>query len=164
MDQFACIQHSFYTKPSRELLQSVAEVQDTTVKRTPIDTSKIQKFLDDAVELTEILQLEEYGIIVRKIRLDIRKVIEQLGRQEKKVQDWQEIKLLQVFFKQYTLDSEERMVRDRMVRDEGKGKMRECQKSAGLKVEKVLDEIRDTFETAMMWSPQLEDYVDKTPE
>ncbi|GKU15612.1 hypothetical protein FLAG1_11785 [Fusarium langsethiae] len=51
MDQFLSIQHTFDTEPSRDLLQSVIGIQDTVVNRTPIGSSSMKKFLDDAVEL-----------------------------------------------------------------------------------------------------------------
>jgi hypothetical protein len=37
------------------------------VNRTPIDSSRITKFLEDAAKLTEILKIKDYGDIIRKV-------------------------------------------------------------------------------------------------
>ncbi|KAF4439459.1 hypothetical protein F53441_12566 [Fusarium austroafricanum] len=86
MNEFVRLQTSFDTQPSRDLLQSIAEIQDTAVKRTPIDWPKMKKFLDNAVELVEILSIKEYGDIIGKIRMDIGKTVEGLRLDEQKAE------------------------------------------------------------------------------
>ncbi|KAG7413160.1 hypothetical protein Forpi1262_v017158 [Fusarium oxysporum f. sp. raphani] len=143
MDQFASVRHKRVVGASEELLQSVARIQDTTVKRTPMDSSRIRKTLDDAARLIEVLRIEECGDIVEKIRLEVGKTIDDLGRQEEEARSDELLKLLQIDEKRRMLDEQERMVCAEKER-----KMKECQKSARLKVKRVLGEASITFETS----------------
>lgn len=154
MDQFASIQHKHVVGASEELLQSLARIQDTTVKRTHMDSSQVRKTLFDAVRLVAVLGIEEYGDIIEKIRLEVGKTIEDddFGRQEQEAQSDELLKLLQIDQKRRMLDEQERMVCAEKER-----KMRECRKSAALKVKSVLDEAKLTFETPTC-SMQLADY------
>ncbi|PCD20088.1 hypothetical protein AU210_016786 [Fusarium oxysporum f. sp. radicis-cucumerinum] len=87
MDEFSIIQDTFHTEPSRDLLQSVAEIEDTAVRRTPIDWSRMKKLLDSAVELTEVLQTEEYGDLIKKIRVDVAQAIQDFVHQEEELRN-----------------------------------------------------------------------------
>lgn len=142
MDQFASIQHTFDTEPSRDLLQSVIGIQDTVVNRTPIDSSRMKKFLDDAVELTDILKMKDYGDMVKKVRLDIGKAIEDLSREEQEAEDHQEKKLKRIAEERMKLDEREAEVREYGIKNK-----RECQKSAELEVKKLLNEAKESLET-----------------
>ncbi|KAK7570435.1 hypothetical protein V3481_019613 [Fusarium oxysporum f. sp. vasinfectum] len=142
MDQFASIQHTFDTEPSRDLLQSVIGIQDTVVNRTPIDSSRMKKFLDDAVELTDILKMKDYGDMVKKVRLDIGKAIEDLSREEQEAEDHQEKKLKRIAEERMKLDEREAEVREYGIKNK-----RECQKSAELEVKKLLNEAKKSLET-----------------
>jgi hypothetical protein len=143
MDLFTSIRYAFHTEPSRELLQSVAEIEDTAVKRTPIDWSRTKKFLDNGVELTEVLQTEEYGDVIKRIRKDVTKAIQDLHYQEQKVRKEEIMELLQI-----NLEQEELNNREMSVRAEKEKEMRECQQSAGLKVMRTLDGAKIQFETS----------------
>jgi hypothetical protein len=143
MDQFSVIWYTFDTEPSRELLESVAEIEDAAVKRTPIDWSRTKKFLDNGVELTEVLQTEEYGDVIKRIRIDVTKAIQDLHHQEQKVRKEEIMELLQIYIKQDELND-----REWWVKAEKEKKMRECQQSAGLKVIRTLDGAKVLFETS----------------
>jgi hypothetical protein len=140
MDQLASIRHILDTIPSEHLLESVAGIQDIAVNRTPIDSSRMKKFLEDAVELTEILKMKDYGDIIRKVQLDIGKTTEGLSREEQEAKDRQEKKLKRIAEERKKLD--EREVDVRKEREKNK---RECQISAELEVKGFLDEARKSF-------------------
>jgi hypothetical protein len=124
------------------LLQSVIGIQDTVVNRTPIGSFSIKKFLDNAVELTEILKMKDYGDIVKKVRLDIGKAIEDLSREEQEAEDKQDKKLKRIAEKRMKLDEREAEVREYGAKDKT-----ECQESAQLKVKKLLNEAKKSLET-----------------
>jgi hypothetical protein len=98
MDQFSIIRYTFDKEPSKELLQSIAEIEDTAVKRTPIDWSRTKEFLDNAIELTDVLQTEEYGDAIKKIRVDVTKAIQNLRHQEQEVRKTELSELLSIYF------------------------------------------------------------------
>ncbi|KAL5592211.1 hypothetical protein FOVSG1_011100 [Fusarium oxysporum f. sp. vasinfectum] len=56
------------------------------VEHRPVDWPMIKKFFDDAVELTEILNVKEYGDIIIQIQLDVGKTIKSLSRDEEEAQ------------------------------------------------------------------------------
>ncbi|SCV61157.1 uncharacterized protein FFFS_15726 [Fusarium fujikuroi] len=74
-------QFALNTERSRELLESVADIEDTTVKRIPIDWYKTAEFLDDAAKLTEVLQTKEYSDYIKRICMDIEMTIRDLRDQ-----------------------------------------------------------------------------------
>ncbi|VTO87341.1 unnamed protein product [Fusarium graminearum] len=134
MDQFTVIRYTFDIGPSGELLESVAEIEDTAVKRTPINWYKMEKFLDNAAELAKVLQTEEYSDVMKKIRVDVEMAIRDLWDQEQEVQEDERLELLQILFERERLKD-----RERLVRTEKERKIRECRHSAGLKVISALD-------------------------
>jgi hypothetical protein len=142
MDQFAIIQYTFDTEPSRELLQSVAEIEDTAVKRTPMDCSRTKKFLDSAVELTEVLRTEEHRDFVKKIRDDVAKAIQDLRHQEEEFQNDEMNELLCIYLERKELND-----REKLAWTEKKRKTIECQRSAGLRIKKAIDKAKVAFET-----------------
>ncbi|CZR49694.1 uncharacterized protein FPRO_14828 [Fusarium proliferatum ET1] len=74
-------QFALNTERSRELLESVVGIEDTTVKRIPIDWYKTAKFLDNAAKLTEVLQTKEYSDYIKRICMDIEMTIRDLRDQ-----------------------------------------------------------------------------------
>jgi hypothetical protein len=130
------------TQPSRGLLQSIAEVQAIAVERRPIDWPMMKKFFDDAVELTEILNVKEYGEIIIQIQLDIGKTMKSLSRDEEEAQSQEEKKLQWIAEERRKLDEREAEVR------KGKEKStKEFRKSAEWEVKRVLEEAEKTLET-----------------
>ncbi|PNP61233.1 hypothetical protein FNYG_14037 [Fusarium nygamai] len=127
---------------SEDLWESVAGIQDTAVNRTPIDSNVLRKFLDDAVKLTEILEMKNHGNIVRAIQLDIGKTIEGLSRGEQEAEDQQEKKLKLIAEERRRLAEREADAR----KDQEKIK-RECQKSAELEVNALLEEAKKSLKT-----------------
>ncbi|KAF5255481.1 hypothetical protein FOXYS1_14109, partial [Fusarium oxysporum] len=99
------------TQPSRGLLQSIAEVQAIAVERRPVDWPMMKKFFDDAVELTEILNVKEYGEIIVQIQLDIGKTMKSLSRDEEEAQSQEEKKLQWIAEERRKLDEREAEVR-----------------------------------------------------
>ncbi|KAG8664184.1 uncharacterized protein FPOAC1_013143 [Fusarium poae] len=140
MDQLANRRHILDTIPSERLLESVAGTQDIAVNRTPIDSSRMKKFLEDAAELTDILKMKDYGDIIRKVRVDINKTTEGLSREEQEAKDRQEKNLKRIAEERKILDEREADVR----KERGKNK-RERQISAGLEVKGLLDEAKKSF-------------------
>lgn len=140
MSHLASIQLTLDTVASRHLLQLVAGIEDTAVNRTSIDSSRMRKLLDDAVELTEVLKMKEYGEIVEKVRAGIGKAIEGLSREEWEAEDRQERKLKRIAEERQRLDE-----READVRKEREKNKRECQRSVELEVEASLDEARKSF-------------------
>lgn len=147
MNHLANIQHISDTIHSENLWESVAGIQDTAVNRTPINSYILGKFLDDAVELTEILEMKNHGNIVRAIRLDIGKTIEGLSRGEQEAEDQQEKKLKRIAEERRRLDEREADAR----KDQEKNK-RECQKSAELEVNGLLEEAKKSLETTTFFA------------
>lgn len=142
MDEFSIIQDTFHTEPSRDLLQSVAEIEDTAVRRTPIDWSRMKKLLDSAVELTEVLQTEEYGDLIKKIRVDVAQAIQDFVHQEEELRNREMGELFCICLEREELDE-----REKVAWAEKERKTRECQQSAGLRVIKAIDEAKVIFET-----------------
>jgi predicted GTPase len=87
MDQLAGRQHIFDASVGRDLFESVASIQDIAVDRTPIDSSRIKKLLDDAVRLTEMLKIRDYSDIVKRVQLGIEKAIEVLSHEEQEAKE-----------------------------------------------------------------------------
>ncbi|KAH6953997.1 hypothetical protein BKA56DRAFT_706874 [Ilyonectria sp. MPI-CAGE-AT-0026] len=146
VEAFISMRHTFDTEPSRDLLQSVASIQDTVVNRTPIDSSRMKKFLDDAVELTEILKIKDYSDIVKKVRLDIGMAIVGLSREEQEAEDQQDKKLKRIAEERMELDRREAEVREQQEKNK-----RECQKSTELEVKRLLDEAKKSLETTVFF-------------
>jgi hypothetical protein len=147
MNQLAGMQYSSNTVPSKHLLESVDSIQDTAVNRTPISSSAMRKLLDDAVELTKILETKDHGDIIRKVRLDIRKTIESLSRGEQEAEDRQEKKLKMIAEERNKLDEREAEVR----KNEEKNKT-ECRKSAESEVIEVLKGAKKSLETTTFFT------------
>ncbi|KAF5229170.1 hypothetical protein FANTH_14289 [Fusarium anthophilum] len=147
MSHLASIQHISDTVHSEDLWESVAGIQDTAVNRTPIDSNVLRKFLDDAVKLTEILEMKNHGNIVRAIQLDIGKTIEGLSRGEQEAEDQQEKKIKLIAEERRRLAEREADAR----KDQEKNK-RECQKSAELEVNALLEEAKKSLETTTFFS------------
>ncbi|KAH7460555.1 hypothetical protein FOMA001_g19549 [Fusarium oxysporum f. sp. matthiolae] len=145
--EFEHLQHTFDTRPSRGLLQSVAEVQTIAVERRPINWPRMKRFFDDAVELTEILNAKEYGEIILQIRLDIGKTIEGLSRDEEEAQIQEEKKLQWIAEERRKLDEREAEVRK--VKEKS---TREFRKSAESEVKRVLEEAKKTLATTAFFS------------
>ncbi|KAI3571249.1 hypothetical protein IWW34DRAFT_838784 [Fusarium oxysporum f. sp. albedinis] len=143
MNELMDLQQTSDRQLSRGLLQSIAEIQDIAFKRTRIGWSRMKKFLDDAVELTEILEAKEYGEIITQVRLDIGKTIEGLSREEQEAQRQGEKKLQLIAEERRKLDEREAEIRN----DEEK-RIKECQRSAESEVKKVLDEGNQALERA----------------
>ncbi|KAG4264210.1 hypothetical protein FPRO03_14278 [Fusarium proliferatum] len=81
IDHLTITQFALNTERSRELLESVAGIEDTTVKRIPIDWYKTAEFLDNAAKLTEVLQTKEYSDYIKRICMDIEMTIRDLRDQ-----------------------------------------------------------------------------------
>jgi hypothetical protein len=137
MDQFSVIRYTFDKEPSKELLQSVAEIEDTAVKRTPINWPRTKEFLDNAVKLTDVLQTEEYGAAIKRIRADVAKAIQDLRRQEEEARNAEFRELLSICRQRRELDEKRRQFHAEKER-----KTREREQSAGMKVMKALEEAK----------------------
>ena len=131
------------TMHRRELLQSGIDIQDMAVKRKRIDWSRMKKLLDDALELTEVLNVKEYSDMVQKVRIDIGKVVEGLSCKEQEAEDQQEEKLQRIAEERRKLDKWEVEVRTYK-----KNTVKDNEKWAESKVEGVLEETRKTLKTA----------------
>ncbi|KAH7235300.1 hypothetical protein BKA59DRAFT_458870 [Fusarium tricinctum] len=141
------MQNTFDRIPCKYLLESVAGIQDTAVNRTPVGSSAMRKFLDNAVELTEILEMKDHGDIIRNIRFDIGKTIESLSRGEQEAEDQQEKKLKMIAEERKKLDEREAEVR----KNKEKNKV-ECRKSAESEVKGVLEEAKKLYETTAFFA------------
>ncbi|KAL7755758.1 hypothetical protein ACKLNR_014285 [Fusarium oxysporum f. sp. zingiberi] len=141
------LQHTFDTQPRRGLLQSIAEVQTIAVERRPINWPRMKKFFDDAVELTEILQVKKFGEIIIQIQLDIGKTMEGLSQEEEEAQSQEEKRLQWIAEERRKLDEREAEVR----RDKEKS-TKEFRKSAESEVKRVLEEAKKTLETTAFFS------------
>lgn len=131
----------------RGLLQSLAEVQTIAVERRPISWPRMRSFFDDAIELTEILDVKEYGEIIIQIRLDIGNTIKCLSRDEKEADSQEEKTLQWIAEERRKLDEREAEVR------KGKKKStKEFRKSAEREVQKVLEEAKKILETTAFFS------------
>ncbi|KAF5971710.1 hypothetical protein FBULB1_9078 [Fusarium bulbicola] len=141
IDQLTVTQFALNTERSRELLESVADIEDTAVKRIPIDWYKTAEFLDNAAKLTEVLQTKEHSDYIKRIRVDIEVVIRDLRDQEQKAQEDERLERLQI------LSEQERLrYKEWLVKKEKERKIRECRHSAGLKVMRALGkDKRDEF-------------------
>lgn len=144
MKQFLELRHSFDVQPSEELLEAVAGIQETAVKRTPICWSRMEKFLDNAVELVEILNSKEYVDIVRKVQQGIKKVAEDLRMEEQKTKNDEERKLELIAAERRRLEERETEVRREMEKSR-----REHRRSAECQVRKVLEDGKETSDIAM---------------
>ncbi|EXL64639.1 hypothetical protein FOPG_19105 [Fusarium oxysporum f. sp. conglutinans race 2 54008] len=101
-----------------------------------------EEVFDDAVELTEILNVKEYGEIIIQIQLDIGKTMKSLSRDEEEAQSQEEKKLQWIAEERRKLDEREAEVR------KGKEKStKEFRKSAEWEVKRVLEEAEKTLET-----------------
>ncbi|KAF9760791.1 hypothetical protein IL306_004117 [Fusarium sp. DS 682] len=146
MNEFPAMTETFDTIHGRELLQSVVDIQDIAAKRTRIDWSRMKKLLDDAFELTEVLNVKEYSDIVQKVRIDIGKAVEGLSCKEQEAEDQQEEKLQRI--------AEERRKLDRCeveVRKYKENRTRDYRKWAESEVEGILEETRKTLKTAIFF-------------
>ncbi|CZR49769.1 uncharacterized protein FPRO_14754 [Fusarium proliferatum ET1] len=141
IDQLTVTQFALHTERNRELLESVADIEDAAVKRIPIDWYKMAEFLDNAAKLTEVLQTKEHSDYIKRIRVDIEVAIRDLRDQEQKAQEDERLERLQI------LSEQERLrYRERLARKEKERKIRECRHSAGLKVMRALGkDKRDEF-------------------
>lgn len=141
------LQHTFDMQPSRGLLQSIAEVQTIAIERRPINWPRMKKFFDDAVELTEMLNVKEYGEIITDIRLNIGKTIEGLSRNEEEAQSQAEKNMQCIIEERRKLDEREAEVQ------KGKEKStKEFRRSAEREVKRVLEEAKKTLETTAFFS------------
>ncbi|KAF4333758.1 hypothetical protein FBEOM_12424 [Fusarium beomiforme] len=143
MNELMDLQQTSDMQLSRGLLQSLAEIQDIAFNRTPLGWSRIKKFLDDAVEFTEILKVKEYGDIVAQVRLDIGKTVEGLSREEQEAQSRGERKLQRTAEERRKLDE-----REAEVRREKEKSTKECRKWAESEVKKALGEEDKSLERA----------------
>ncbi|CVL09124.1 uncharacterized protein FMAN_14243 [Fusarium mangiferae] len=122
-------------QPSRCLLQSIAEVQAIAVERRPIDWPMMKKFFDDAIELTKILNVKEYGEIILQVQLDIGKIMKSLSQDEEVTRSQEEKKLHWIAEERRKLDE-----REAEVRKGSEKSTNEFQKSAEWEVKRVLKE------------------------
>lgn len=134
---------AFDTMHRRELLQSVVDIQDIAVKRTRIDWSRMKKLLDDAFELTEVLNVKEYSDIVQEVRIDIGKAVEGLSCKEQEAEDQQEEKLQRIAEERRKLDKCEVEVRKYKEK-----RTKDYRKWAESEVEGILEETRKILKTA----------------
>ncbi|KAL3584404.1 hypothetical protein FPOAC2_14184 [Fusarium poae] len=134
---------AFDTIDRRELLQSVVDIQDIAANRSRIDWSRMKEFLDNALELTEVLNIKEYSDIVQKVRMDIGKAVEGLKCKEQEAEDQQEEKLQRIAEERRKLDKCEVEVRKYK-----KNRMKDRQKWVELEVERKLEETRETLKRA----------------
>ncbi|RYC78907.1 hypothetical protein BFJ63_vAg18217 [Fusarium oxysporum f. sp. narcissi] len=141
------LQHTSDMQPSRGLLQSIAEVQTIAIERRPINWPRMKKFFDDAVELTEMLNVKEYGEIITDIRLNIGKTVEGLSRNEEEAQSQAEKNMQCIIEERRKLDEREAEVQ------KGKEKStKEFRRSAEREVKRVLEEAKKTLETTAFFS------------
>jgi hypothetical protein len=147
MNEFPAMTEAFDTIHRRELLQSVVDIQDIAAKRTRIDWSRMKKLLDDAFELTEVLNVKEYSDIVQKVRIDIGKAVEGLSCKEQEAEDQQEEKLQRIVEERRKLDKCEVEVRKYK-----KNRMKDYRKWTELKVEGILEETRKTLKIAIIFT------------
>ncbi|KAL9563968.1 hypothetical protein ACKAV7_012003 [Fusarium commune] len=96
-----------YEEPTIEAKPVDVGIQDTVVNRTPIDSTRMKRFLDDAVKLTEMLNIKDYSDMVKKVRLDIGMVIEGLSREEQDAEDQKEKKPKRIAEERMKLDEQE---------------------------------------------------------
>ncbi|KAF4951011.1 hypothetical protein FGADI_7795 [Fusarium gaditjirri] len=143
MNEFPAITEAFNTKHRRELLQSVVDIQDIAVKRTRIDWSRMKKLLDDALELTEVLNVKEYSDMVQEARIDIGKAVEGLSYKEQEAEDQQEEKLQRIAEERRKLDKCEVEVRKYK-----ENRTKDYRKWAESEIEGILEERRKTLKTA----------------
>uniref|UniRef100_A0A1L7UNM2 Uncharacterized protein n=1 Tax=Fusarium mangiferae TaxID=192010 RepID=A0A1L7UNM2_FUSMA len=143
MNEFPAMTQALDTMHRRELLQSGIDIQDMAVKRKRIDWSRMKKLLDDALELTEILNVKEYSDMVQKVRIDIGEVVEGLSCKEQEAEDQQEEKLQRIAEERRKLAKWEVEVRTYK-----KNTVKDNEKWAESKVEGVLEETRKTLKTA----------------
>ncbi|KAI3571042.1 hypothetical protein IWW34DRAFT_772650 [Fusarium oxysporum f. sp. albedinis] len=147
MDQLASIQHIFGAVPGKDLFESVASIQDVATSRTPINSSRMKKLLNDAVRLTEILEVKDYSDIVKRVRLGIEMAIEGLSREEHEAEEQQSKKLKRIAEERLELDR-----READVRDEQERAKRGCRKSTELEVRSLLGEAKKSLETVAFFS------------
>jgi hypothetical protein len=143
MNEFPTMTKAFDTIDRRELLQSVVDIQDIAANRSRIDWSRMKEFLDNALELTEVLNIKEYSDIVQKVRMDIGKAVEGLKCKEQEAEDQQEEKLQRIAEERRKLDKCEVEVRKYK-----KNRMKDRQKWVELEVERKLEETRETLKRA----------------
>ncbi|KAF5989285.1 hypothetical protein FBULB1_1097 [Fusarium bulbicola] len=104
---------------------------------------RMKKLLEDALELTEVLDVKEYSDMVQKVRMDIGKAVEGLGYKEQEAEDDEKEKLERIAEERRKLDKCEVEVREYK-----KNRLKDYQKWAESEVEGVLEERRKTLETA----------------
>ncbi|KAF6517682.1 hypothetical protein HZS61_003243 [Fusarium oxysporum f. sp. conglutinans] len=146
MNEFPAMTEAFDTVHRRELLQSVVDIQDIAAKRTRIDWSRMKKLLDDAFELTEVLNVKEYSDIVQEVRIDIGKAVEGLSCKEQEAEDQQEEKLQRIAEERRKLDKCEVEVRKYK-----ENRTKDNRKWAESEVEGVLEETRKTLKRAIFF-------------
>ncbi|CZR35878.1 uncharacterized protein FPRO_03862 [Fusarium proliferatum ET1] len=143
MNEFPTMTEAFDTIHRRELLESVVAIQDIAVNRPRIDWPRMNKLLDDALDLTEVLNVKEYSDIVKKVRIDIGKAVEGLNCKKQEAEDQQEEKLQRIAEERRKLDKcevEVRKYKENRVKDHWKW--------AESEVEGKLEETRKTLKTA----------------
>ncbi|KAM0540351.1 hypothetical protein ACHAO7_011260, partial [Fusarium culmorum] len=104
MNEFPAMTKTLDTKHRRELLQSGVDIQNIVAKRTRIDWSRMKKLLDDAFELTEILNVKGYSDTVQKVRLDIGLAVEGLSCKEQEAKELQDEELQRIAEERRKLD------------------------------------------------------------
>ncbi|VTO83132.1 unnamed protein product [Fusarium graminearum] len=104
INEFPAMTKTFDTKHRRELLQSGVDIQNIVAKRTRIDWSRMKKLLDDAFELTEILNVKGYSDTVQKVRLDIGLAVEGLSCKEQEAKELQDEELQRIAEERRKLD------------------------------------------------------------
>ncbi|KAF5548517.1 hypothetical protein FNAPI_8239 [Fusarium napiforme] len=72
-----------FSKPLKELLQSIARIRHTAVHRVRTDSSGLQRFLADAEDLARALGDDTYIKAISKIRSDTESVITELTETKK---------------------------------------------------------------------------------
>ncbi|KAM0544181.1 hypothetical protein ACHAPJ_011932 [Fusarium lateritium] len=147
MDELLLRQHEFDTNPGTiddldELFRSVAKIQYTAVHRLPIDPSGIKKLVVDATRLVKVLQVEPFRDIVENLQLGMEKVIDDLIKEEHKIQQSHEEKLADIALKRLMLDELERSTCA-----ETKRSLNWCESSAGLRTTRIVDEAEKSFKT-----------------
>ncbi|KAF5967408.1 hypothetical protein FCOIX_11957 [Fusarium coicis] len=143
MNELPAMTEAFDTMHRRELLQAVVDIQDIAFKRTHIEWSRIKKLLDDALELTGVLDVKEYSDMVQKARIDIGKAVEGLSCKEQEAEDQQKEKLQRIAEERRKLDKYEVEVRKYK-----ENRTKDYQKWAELEVEGILEETRKTLKRA----------------
>ncbi|KAF6528292.1 hypothetical protein HZS61_008594 [Fusarium oxysporum f. sp. conglutinans] len=136
--------------PADETLKedkSWPEEENAAAEAEPIEDAKpVDEVFDDAVELTEILNVKEYGEIIIQIQLDIGKTMKSLSRDEEEAQSQEEKKLQWIAEERRKLDEREAEVR--------KGKEKIDPRRASLQQRLPSSSRSRNVENAALWTRQ----------